>query len=72
MYVLQNDYHNRLFDTSIISHSCNACVSRVCGRLAFEISTLSNFQTHNAVLFTIVIVLYITYPEPLHLMTGSL
>ena len=50
----------RLVDPTITSHSYDLCG---CVVKTFRIYYLSNFQTYNTVLLTIVTMLFITYPE---------
>ena len=38
----------------------------------FKIYSLSNFQVYNTVLLTVIAMLYITTPEHIHHITGSL
>ena len=65
MYLLQNDYHNKISEH--IHHLITFFVVRV-----FKICSLSNLQVYNTVLFTVIAMPYIRSPERTHLIIGSL
>ena len=55
---------HKLIHTSVILHNCNYFV---CGENTLKIYSLNNFEVRSRVLLTIVAMLNIRSPEPIHL-----